>query len=128
MGLFIVRHEHNPDHCPATDPDMGAMLLNHLSRANVKRYGVEIQSEAVAQGGHALYMILNADTEERVHRFMEPFAQAGTVEVLTASTCARVMASGGCGAPMPVVDDVVPAVDPEDACQDAIEAGLVVHR
>ncbi len=29
---------------------------------------------------------------------------------------------------MPVVDDVVPAVDPEDACQNAIDSGLVVHR
>jgi DMSO/TMAO reductase YedYZ molybdopterin-dependent catalytic subunit len=29
---------------------------------------------------------------------------------------------------MPVVNDVVPAFDPEEACQRAIESGLVVHR
>src|SRR5213075_152755 len=35
---------------------------------------------------------------------------------------------GGCAASMPVVDEPVPAVDPEEACQHAIDAGLVVHR
>ena len=28
MALFVVRHTHTPDRCPAGDPDMGAMLLN----------------------------------------------------------------------------------------------------
>jgi hypothetical protein len=26
MALFVVRHEHAPESCPATDSDMGAML------------------------------------------------------------------------------------------------------
>jgi hypothetical protein len=38
-----------------------------------------------------------------------------------------VVASGGCSAAMPT-SELVPAVDPEEACQQAIEAGLVVHR
>jgi hypothetical protein len=32
MSLFIVRHQHAADGCPAQDPFMGAALLNHLSR------------------------------------------------------------------------------------------------
>jgi len=40
MALFVVRHHHAADHCPAQNPDMGAMLLNHLSRPNVRQYGV----------------------------------------------------------------------------------------
>ena len=60
MPLFVVRHEHSPDHCPATDPDMGAMLLNYLSRPNVSRHGVEIHGEAVVQGEHTMYMIVEA--------------------------------------------------------------------
>jgi len=28
MGLFVVRHQHEPARCPAQDADMGAMLLN----------------------------------------------------------------------------------------------------
>ena len=128
MALFVVRHEHTPDTCPATDPDMGAMLLNYLSRPNVTRHGISIQGEAVVQGEHTLYMIVEATDAERVHTFMTPFAQAGSVDVYPASTCAGVVASGGCAAPTPVVDGEVPALDPEDACQRAIEAGLVVHR
>src|SRR5207247_11341132 len=53
---------------------------------------------------------------------------AGSGDVYAASTCARVVTSGGCGAPLPDVADAVPALEPEDACQTAIEAGLVVHR
>jgi DMSO/TMAO reductase YedYZ molybdopterin-dependent catalytic subunit len=59
---------------------------------------------------------------------MKPFAQAGAVDVYPASTCVRVVASGGCAASMAAVDDAIPALDPEEACQDAIDAGLVVHR
>ncbi len=128
MGLFIVRHKHQENRCPANDPDMGAMLLSYLSRPNVRQHGVEIQGEVVVQGEHILYMIIEADGEDRVRRVLEPFAEAGTVEVHPASTCARVVASGGCVATMPPVDDLVPAVDPEEACQNAIDTGLVVHR
>jgi hypothetical protein len=31
---------------------MGAMLLNYLSRPNVRKHGVEIQGEAVVEGEH----------------------------------------------------------------------------
>ena len=126
--LFIVRHQHDAARCPATDPYMGATLLNYLSRSNVRQQGITIQGEAVVRGEHTLYMIVESDDEDRVRGFMEPFAAAGTVEIYPASTCARVVASGGCATPMPVVDDAVPALDPEEACQHAIEAGLVVHR
>ena len=52
---------------------------------------------------------------------------AGSLDIYPASTCARVVASGGCGAPLPA-GGVTPALDPEEICQDAIDAGLVVHR
>ena len=94
MALFIVRHQHDPERCPAADPFLGANLLNYLSRPNVRRQGVEIRGEAVVQGEHTMFMIVEADDEAAVHRFMEPFAQAGTVDVYPASTCARVVTSG----------------------------------
>jgi hypothetical protein len=47
MPLFIVRHQHSPETCPARDPAMGAMLLNHPSRPCAARHGVVIQGEAV---------------------------------------------------------------------------------
>jgi DMSO/TMAO reductase YedYZ molybdopterin-dependent catalytic subunit len=127
-SLFVVRHEHTADACPAEDPLVGAALLNHLSGPNVRRYGIQIRGEAVVEGEHALYMIVEAEDEDLVRRFLQPFAQAGTVDVYPASSCVRVVASGGCLAAVPTVDDVVRAVDPEAACENAIEAGLLVHR
>jgi DMSO/TMAO reductase YedYZ molybdopterin-dependent catalytic subunit len=106
---------------------MGAMLLNHLSRPNVRQHGVSIQGEAVVQGEHTLYLIVEAGDEASIREFMQPFQMAGTLDVYPASTCARVVASGGCAAPLPV-SDLVPAMDPEEACQQAIDDGLVVHR
>ncbi|TMP97101.1 MAG: sulfite oxidase [Verrucomicrobia bacterium] len=103
------------------------MLLNHLSRPNVRQHGVEIQGEAIVQGEHTLYLIVEASDEGRLREFLQPFHMAGTLDIYPASTCARVVASGGCAAAMPV-SELVPALDPEDACQQAMEAGLVVHR
>ena len=128
MALYVVQHRHEASSCPAEDPDKGAQLLNWVSRPNAKRHGVEIQGEAVPIGDHTLYLILEAPDDEHVRRFMEPFAQVGTVEVLSASTCARVVARGGCALPMRPPELGLPALDPEEACQRAIEAGLIVHR
>jgi len=72
MPLFIVRHQHAADGCPAQDPFMGASLLNHLSRPNVRKFGLRIQGEAVAQGEHTMYMIVEADDEGRLREFMHP--------------------------------------------------------
>jgi len=128
MALFIIRHQHEAERCPAQNPYGGSALLNHLKRANARQQGVQIQGEAIVQGEHALYLIVESADEERVRSFIKPLEMAGSVDVYPASTCARVAASGGCAAAMPRVDELGPAVDPEEACQEAIEAGLVLHR
>src|SRR5438552_25220 len=68
-------------------------------------------------------------------RTLRPFAKAAWERCISpicairpASTCARRVASGVCAAAPPVVADVVPALDPEAACQHALDAALVVHR
>jgi hypothetical protein len=127
MALFVVRHQHAAERCPARDLDMGATLLNHLSRPNARQHGVKIHGEAVVQGEHALYLIVEAGDEVHLREFLQPFRMAGSLEIYPASTCARVVASGGCATAMPLSEGV-PALDPEEACQQAIEAGLTVHR
>ena len=127
MPLFIVRHQHAADGCPAQDPLMGASLLNHLSRPNVRKFGVQIQGEAVVHGEHTMYMIVEAADEERLREFMHPFQMAGSLDIYPASTCVRAVASGGCAAPMLAGADG-PTLDPEEACQQAIDAGMVMHR
>jgi DMSO/TMAO reductase YedYZ molybdopterin-dependent catalytic subunit len=104
------------------------MLLNHLSRPNLMRHGVHIKAEAVLNQEHSLVMIVDARDEQCVRTAMQPLAQRGAVEVLRASTCTRVVAGGGCEMSLMDVDEPIPCWDPEDVCQDAIDAGLVVHR
>src|SRR5215468_10947095 len=99
MPLFIVRHQHPAERCPAQNPFTGAMLLNHLSRPNVRRHGLKIHGEAVVQGEHTLYLIAEAANEDRLREFLAPFQMAGSLDVYPASTCARVVTSGGCAAP-----------------------------
>ena len=96
MTLFVAVHRHSPERCPAGDPTMGPMLLNHLSAANAAEYGVSIQAEAVANDKHTLYLIAEAGDEEQLNRFLAPFAQAGSVELLPASSCEAVINRGGC--------------------------------
>jgi DMSO/TMAO reductase YedYZ molybdopterin-dependent catalytic subunit len=127
MSVFVVRHQHPADRCPAADFTAGAGLLNHLSRASAARHGVRIRGEAVL-AAHTLVMIAEADSEAELRAFLRPFEAAGTVQVDPASTCARVVAGGGCGSIMSTVDPQTRALDPEEACQAALEAGLVVRR
>ena len=98
MALFVVRHQHAAEHCPAQDPYAGAWLLNHLSRPNVRQHGIEIQGEAVVKGEHTLYFIVEAGDEDRLREFLQPFQMAGSLDIYPASTCTRVVASGGCAA------------------------------
>ncbi len=128
MPLFILLHQHDSERCPAKDPYRGSALLNHLSPASVHQQGVQIHAEAVVEGKHSLYLIVDAPDERRVRDFIKPFEACGTVNVYPASSCAKVVASGGCGAAAPRVDLLGPAADPEKACEEAIRTGLVVHR
>ncbi|MGV9869989.1 molybdopterin-dependent oxidoreductase [Rhodococcus koreensis] len=126
MALFVVRHQHGETRCPAADPDTGAAMLNHLSRSRSRQHGVDIVGEAVVKGEHTMYMIVEATDVAAVDEFVKPLTSVGTAEIFPASTCARVITNGGCLADTPAADGAL--VDPEQACQSAIEAGLVVHR
>jgi DMSO/TMAO reductase YedYZ molybdopterin-dependent catalytic subunit len=128
VSVFVVRHQHRPESCPAADFTFGARLLNLLSRTNAARHGVRIHGEAVLQGTHTLLVIAESNSEEDLLGFLSPLAQAGTLEVERAASCARVVANGGCAAATPTLDPLVTPLDPEEACQDALDAGLVVHR
>jgi hypothetical protein len=98
MSLFVVQHRHPAERCPARDPKMGSMLLQHLAPASVKRHGLTVHGEAVVNNAHTLYLIVDAPDRESIGRFMQPFAQVGTVEILPASSCEAVVGRGGCDA------------------------------
>ncbi len=96
MALFVVKHQHTAQTCPAGDPRMGPMLLQHLSKANASKSGITIQSEAVADGQHSLYLTLEASDSQKVQEFMAPFAQMGSVEGMPGSRCEAVVKRAKC--------------------------------
>ena len=96
MPTYFVRHQHSPENCPARDPQMGQMLLRHLDRENATRLGLQIHGEAVLDGAHTMVLIVEAEDVRFLQDFMAPFQQAGTVELLPASTCEAVVERHGC--------------------------------
>jgi hypothetical protein len=96
MTLFVAIHQHPAERCPAGDQAMGQALLSHLSPATARQHGVTLHAEAVANNKHTLYLIAEAGAEEQLRRYLAPFAQAGSVDVLPASPCEAVISRGGC--------------------------------
>ena len=96
MTLFVTKHQHNDETCPAGDAQMGPMLLQHLSDDNASKAGISIRGDAVVDD-HTFYMILEAPSIDVVQQFMTPFTHFGQVEILEASSCSQVVARGACG-------------------------------
>jgi hypothetical protein len=96
MALYFVRHEHDAETCPARDPLMGGQLLSHISPSNARNFGIEVHGDAVLDGKHTFVLILGADNQEQIDNFMQPFKQAGQVEIWPASTCETVVERAGC--------------------------------
>ncbi len=96
MSLYFVRHQHPAETCPAKDPNMGQMLLQHISKANARKYGVDIVGDAVLDNQHTFVLILEAEGKDTIEGFMQPFAMAGSVEIFPASACEEVVERAGC--------------------------------
>lgn len=96
MALYFVRHQHAADRCPAKNPEMGQMLLQHLDKTNARKFGVDLLGDAVLDGQHTLVLIAEAEDRQYVTDFMQPFTQAGSVEIVRASTCEAVVERQGC--------------------------------
>ena len=96
MPLFVVQHEHSSESCPAGHPEMGPMLVKHVSQANAESFGVKVLADAVLDGKHTFNLILEADSEENVRNFMTPFSQAGSVDMWPASSCEQVVERAAC--------------------------------
>ena len=96
MSLYFVRHQHDAETCPAKDPAAGAMLLSHINPQNARKYGVEIRGDAVVDGQHTFVLILAANDKAHIESFMQPFQEAGPVEIWSASECETVVERAGC--------------------------------
>ncbi len=96
MSLFVVQHKHAAETCPAAHPEMGPMLVKHVSPQNASNFGVTIHADAVLDGKHTLYLIVEAEDEETIKEFMAPFSQMGNLEISPASSCERVVERKKC--------------------------------
>jgi hypothetical protein len=96
MSLFVVHHKHSAETCPAGHPEMGPMLVQHVSPQNAGKFGVNVRGDAVINGQHTFYLILEADDEGKVKEFMSPFYQAGSVDIWPASSCEQVVERARC--------------------------------
>ncbi len=96
MALYFVRHQHSAETCPAKSPEMGQMLLKHLTKANASKFGIALHGDAVLDNQHTMVLILESEEKDYVDKFMQPFAMAGSVEVIPASECEAVVERGGC--------------------------------
>lgn len=96
MSLYYVNHQHNAETCPARDPEMGNMLLKHISPSNAIKHHINIIADAVLDGEHTFVLILEAKDEEAIRSFMQPFSMAGSVEIRPASHCETVVERAGC--------------------------------
>ena len=96
MSLYFVRHQHTAETCPAKNPEMGQMLVQHVDKKNARKYGVDILGDAVLDAQHTFVLIVEAEDKEYVQNFMQPFAMAGSVEITAASSCEAVVERGGC--------------------------------
>jgi hypothetical protein len=94
MALFIAEHTHPADRCPAQNPQMAGGLLAIIHNAGTA--GIKIHGEAVATGGHHLYLIVDAENEKKVREYLAPFGQMGTLTVTPGSLCEQVVARGAC--------------------------------
>jgi uncharacterized protein DUF3303 len=96
VPLFVAKHQHSAETCPAGNPQVGPMLAQHVSHGNAEQFGLNLQGEAVIDGAHTLYLILESEDQGRVEEFMAPFNNFGSVEVLPASRCEQVVARAAC--------------------------------
>ncbi len=96
MALFVVQHQHSAETCPAGDAQMGPMLLQHLSDEGAAKFGIAVRGDAVLDGLHKLYLILEAPSVDKINEYMTPFSQMGSVEVQVANPCTTVVGRGHC--------------------------------
>ena len=96
MPLYFVEHKHTIETCPTQQPQMMAMLGKHVSQPNAATYGIRILADVVHPGEHRMNMVLEADSQAPVEKFMEPFSMVGSVEVKQVSTCEQVVATARC--------------------------------
>jgi hypothetical protein len=94
MPLYVAEHTHPAERCPAQNPQMAQGLLAIIHGAG--QHGIKVHGDAVTNGAHHLYLIVDAPSEKAVRDYFAPFGQMGTLSVAPASHCEDVVSRGAC--------------------------------
>ena len=96
MTVFVVEHAHPAQSCPAGNPQLAGGLLQIVAPKNAAKHGVTIHGEAVANGQHHLYLIVEAANADVVRSYFAPFGQLGSLTLTASSSCEEVVHRGAC--------------------------------
>jgi hypothetical protein len=96
MALYLVEHKHNAETCPTKNREMMLMLGQHVTQETADKFGVKIHADVVHRGEHRMMMVLEANSQEPVDKYMQPFGMVGSVDVKEVSTCEEVVATATC--------------------------------
>lgn len=81
--LFHVKHTHTFETCPAKHgPEMVSKTFGTIGRAeHAKEAGVKVLGMYADAPAHITYFILDADSAEKVGKFLFPILMIGTAEI-----------------------------------------------
>mgnify|MGYP001028471666 CR=1 FL=1 len=81
--LFHVRHIHTFETCPARHgPEMVSKTFGTIGRPeHAKEAGVKVLGMYVDAPAHTAYFILDADSAEKMGKFLFPILMIGTAEI-----------------------------------------------
>lgn len=81
--LFHVRHIHTFESCPARHgPEMVSKTFGTIGRPeHAKETGVKVLGMYLNAPAHTAYFVLDADSAEKVGKFLLPILVIGTAEI-----------------------------------------------
>jgi len=81
--LFHVKHVHTFESCPAgRGPDVVSKTFSTIARPeHAKEVGVKVLGMYADAPAHVVYFMLDADSAEKVGKFLFPILLIGTAEI-----------------------------------------------
>ena len=80
--LFHVKHTHNPETCPAGQPEMIRTTFGTVvSEEHARKTGTKLLGCYADAPAHSTYIIVEADAAEKVGAFLTPLLKLGFAEI-----------------------------------------------
>jgi hypothetical protein len=77
--LFHATHRHNHETCSAHKPENQAQFAKAIASAD--ELGVKVIGSYVDAPGHAVFMIIEADSALQIAKFFDPILELGDTEI-----------------------------------------------